>query len=154
MAIEIKRPPLDFETNVALGLDLPMNSTNGSGFEVNFLSIDQAVANVKNLMLTNHGERPMHPKFGLNLRGILFDNATEQLEATIRDEVDDNFSFWLPYIFINELIVDRPDDYPNKLIIQITISLVGNEIDTRSVQIALNTDDGSATGATVNSNTY
>ena len=137
MAIEIKKPILDTELNVAIGLDLPTNSKQGSLFEMNYLTLDQAVANAKNLLLTNHGERPMLPSFGCNLRGVLFDNATEDLLETIEDTIKENFQIWLPYIFINELVVDAPDLSPNRVNISLSIILVGNEFDTRSIQLEL-----------------
>ena len=33
---------------------------------------------VKNLILTNHYEKPFHPEIGSNLRGMLFENITPQ----------------------------------------------------------------------------
>ncbi len=137
MAIEIKKPILDTELNVAIGIDLPTNSKQGSLFQMNYLTLDQAVANAKNLLFTNHGERPMLPNFGCNLRNLLFENATEDLIETIDDTIRENFQIWLPYIFINELVVDAPDLSPNRVNISLSISLVGNKFDTRSIQLQL-----------------
>ncbi len=139
MAIEIKKPVLDSELNVAIGVDLPMNSKQGSLFQLNYLTIDQMVANAKNLLFTNHGERPMLPTFGCNLRNMLFQNATEELTMDIEDTIRENFQIWLPYIFINELIVDAPNLSPNRININMSISLIGNKFDTRSIQFELNT---------------
>ena len=137
MAIEIKKPILDSELNVAIGIDLPTSSKQGSLFQLNYLTIDQMVANAKNLLLTNHGERPMLPNFGCNLRGVLFENATEELVEVIEDTIRENFQIWLPYIFINELVVDTPELSPNRINIKMSISLVGNQFDTRSIQLEL-----------------
>jgi phage baseplate assembly protein W len=137
MAIEIKKPVLDSELDVAIGIDLPTNSKYGSLFQLNYLTIDQAVANAKNLLLTNHGERPMLPDFGCNLRGVLFENATEDLIEEIEDTIRENFQIWLPYIFINELLVEAPNTFPNRVDIKLSISLVGNQFDTRSIQFQL-----------------
>lgn len=137
MAIEIKKPVLDSELNVAIGIDLPTNSKQGALFQLNYLTIDQMVANAKNLLLTNHGERPMLPTFGCNLRNVLFENATDDLVVLIEDTIRENFEIWLPYIFINELIVDAPDLSPNRINIKMSISLVGNQFDTRSIQLEL-----------------
>ena len=52
----------------AIGLTLPFNTENGSMFGLNFLSIDQAISNVKNLILTRKGERINHPEFGTDLQ--------------------------------------------------------------------------------------
>ncbi len=135
MAVEIRRPVLDTLIDVAIGLDLPTNAPYGSLFKMNYLTIDQAVANAKNLLFTNHGERPMLPTFGCNLRRLLFENATEELFSELEDSIRDNFQIWLPYIFINELVIDAPDLSPNRVNINLTISLVGNQIDTRSIQL-------------------
>lgn len=137
MAIEIRKPVLDSLVDVAIGLDLPTNSAYGSLFKLNYLTIDQAVANAKNLLYTNHGERPMLPTFGCNLRRTLFENATEEFFLELEDTIRDNFQIWLPYIFINELIIDAPDLSPNRVNISLTISLAGNQFDTRSIQLEL-----------------
>ncbi|MSW51811.1 MAG: hypothetical protein F2817_13110, partial [Actinobacteria bacterium] len=55
MAVEIKINPIDFEPDVALGIDLPMINGAGAAFKLNYMSIDQAVANAKNLILTDKG---------------------------------------------------------------------------------------------------
>ena len=138
MAVEIQRPLLDTEPDVAIGLDLPTNSNQGSLFKMNYLTIDQAAANAKNLLYTNHGERPMHPRFGCNLRRQLFENITEDLIDTIGTTIQENFQIWLPYIFINELLVEESELYSNRINIRLTISLQGNQIDTRSITLEVN----------------
>ena len=40
---------------------------------------------IKNLMLTNHFEKPFQPKFGANLRALLFDLADEEAEEDIEE---------------------------------------------------------------------
>ena len=40
MAIEIKQPALDFENDVAIGIDLPMGSFAGSQFQLNYTTIN------------------------------------------------------------------------------------------------------------------
>ena len=141
MAIEINKPALDFETDVAIGIDLPMNGRAGSTFQLNYASIDQAVANAKNLLLTNHGERPMRPNFGCNLRGVLFDNATDEFIEEVEETIRDNFQVQLPYINIQNLTVSRSDTNPNLIGITLKINLVGNEFDTRQIDVILENDN-------------
>ena len=136
MAIEVRINPLDFEDDVAIGIDLPLVGSTGATFQLNYLSIDQAIANAKNLLLTNKGERVMQPEFGCDLRRVVFDNITEELTLKIDTTIRRAFSYWLPYIFINELMVDPSEDQ-NKVNIILTISLAGNEIDTRSIQLEI-----------------
>ena len=137
MAIEIKINPIDFEPDVAVGIDLPMMAGAGATFKLNYTTLDQAVANAKNLLLTNWGERIMQPKFGCNIRNILFENLTEELTLTVTTRIKQNFDYWLPYIFINKLDV-IPNEDQNRLYIGLTISLEGNTFDTRSIQVEIN----------------
>lgn len=146
MAIEIQKPALDFEPDVAIGIDLPMGSFVGSRFTVNYLTIDQAVANAKNLLLTNHGERPMRPTFGCNLRNELFNNVSEVLTEDIEETIQENFARWLPYIEISELSVLQSETNPNQINITLTIYLKGNEFDTRQIDIPIVGGDTGAIG--------
>ena len=139
MAVEIKIHPLDFEPDVAIGIDLPMMAGAGAAFKLNYTTLDQAVANAKNLLLTNRGERIMQPDFGCDLRNTLFENITEDLFVILEDRIKSNFDYWLPYIFINELLI-VPGEDQNRIYITLTISLEGNKFDTRSIQLELNNE--------------
>lgn len=136
MAIEIKVHPLDFEPNVAIGIDLPMMAGAGAAFKLNYTTLDQAVANAKNLLLTNKGERIMQPEFGCDLQNYIFENITEQTVTDIENTIRSSFEYWLPYIFINELLV-VPNEDSNRINITLSISLEGNKFDTRSIQLEI-----------------
>ena len=139
MAIEIKIHPLDFEPDVAIGIDLPMIAGVGAAFKLNYTTLDQAVSNAKNLLLTNKGERIMQPDFGCDLRASLFQNITDELVVQIDQTIRESFNYWLPYIFINELlVVPYPD--ANRIDLTLTISLEGNKFDTRSIQLEILTN--------------
>lgn len=135
MAVEIRIHPLDFEQDVAIGIDLPMIA-GGAAFKSNYTTLDQATANAKNLLLTNKGERIMQPDFGCDLNKSLFENITEDLTILVQDIIKSSFNYWLPYIFINELSVTPKED-ENKIFIKLVISLEGNKFDTRSIQLEL-----------------
>ncbi|NDA10574.1 MAG: hypothetical protein EBZ07_06990 [Verrucomicrobia bacterium] len=136
MAEEIKLNPLDFEPDVAIGIDLPLNTSKGGSFKLNYLSIDQAVANSKNLLLTDRGERIMQPTFGCDLRRSLFENLTTTLIESLDAKIRSSFDYWLPYININELVL-TPNEDKNILTIKLVISLEGNQFDTRSIQLEI-----------------
>lgn len=134
MAIQIRIHPLDFQPDVAIGLDLPIMQSSGAGFKLNYTTLDQAVANAKNLLLTNKGERIMQPDFGCDLRNTVFENITDSLTLTIESVIKASFDYWLPYIFINDIQVIQYQDQ-NQITINLTISLEGNKFDTRSIQL-------------------
>jgi phage baseplate assembly protein W len=135
MAVEIKIHPLDFEPDVAIGIDLPMISS-GAAFKLNYTTLDQAAANAKNLLLTNKGERIMQPDFGCGLDKTLFENITDDLTMAVEDTIKSSFNYWLPYIFINELSV-TPSEDQNRIYVKLAISLEGNKFDTRSIQLEI-----------------
>lgn len=133
MPTDIVLNKLDVVTK-GIGVDLPFFEKQGSGIKVNYSTLDQAVANGKNLLLTNHGERVMLPTFGCNLYRMLFDNQTEFLIENTKATIQDQFNYWLPYIFINKLDVITDPDY-NTMYISMTISLKNNQFDTRSIEL-------------------
>jgi len=108
----------------------------GGLFQQTYFSIDQALANARNLLLTNKGERIMQPNLGCDLSNILFENITEDLVTSIESNIRSSFNYWLPYIFINELLV-TPNEDQNRINLKMTISLNNNATDTRSIQLEI-----------------
>jgi phage baseplate assembly protein W len=133
MAIEIRINPIDFDVDVAIGIDMPMIAS-GAAFKQTYTTLDQAVANAKNLLLTNRGERIMQPDFGCNISNTLFENITETITVELEQNIKSSFNYWLPYIFINELSVTSNQD-ENRIFINLKMSLEGNKFDTRSIQL-------------------
>jgi phage baseplate assembly protein W len=57
------------------------------------------------LLLTNHGERPIHYDFGANLRGIVFDQAPDASQRVV-DSVSVAMEKWMPFVKIDSIIVE------------------------------------------------
>ena len=135
MAIRIN--PIDLNPDIAIGIAVPLMQEVGAIFNLNYLTIDQAYSNAKNLLLTEKGERIMQPNFGCSLRSLLFENLTTETQTLTETNITENFKFWLPYININRLNVTTK---PNEHILQIdmVISLTNNKIDTRSINVTIN----------------
>ena len=74
--------------------------------------MDQAISNLKNLLLTMRGERYIVPNFGTNLVQALFQPATPELKEFIINDITSAIAFWLPYIVIIELTVNTFEDDP------------------------------------------
>ena len=69
-----------------LDLDFGLNSVTK---DVNKLTDAEAVKrSVRNLINTNHYERPFHPEIGSNLRAMLFENITPQMTHAISKQID------------------------------------------------------------------
>ena len=89
----------DQDGNIPIGIQLPFNGQSGL-FTSTFTSIDQAISNLKNLLLTNKGERVMQPAFGTDLSRILFEPNTSELKAMVDNAITEPVNYWLPYINI------------------------------------------------------
>ena len=69
-----------------LDLDFGRNTVTN---DVNKLTDVEAVKrSVRNLINTNHYERPFHPEIGSNLRAMLFENITPQMTHAISKQID------------------------------------------------------------------
>ncbi len=137
MAYIIQVNPVDLQRNIALGIDLPMIGEQGSTFKQNYYSMDQAIANAKNLLLTEPGERVMLPTFGAGLKRALFEQLTAEALLALEARIKTTFRTFLPYIFIQKLEL-TPDNDANTLYIRLDISLSESGIDTRSILLEVN----------------
>jgi len=69
-----------------LDLDFSVNSATK---DIQKLSDVEAVKrSVRNLINTNHYERPFHPEIGSNLRAMLFENITPQMTHALSKQID------------------------------------------------------------------
>lgn len=98
--------PIDLEPDVAVGIMLPMTDTNGTLFKLSYTTQEQAVSNLKNLLLTIRGERPMQPIFGTTIQRSLFQQITPSLIENIDQSVRTAIEFWLPYIILDDLEIE------------------------------------------------
>tara|TARA_B110000902_G_scaffold213017_1_gene244341 strand:- start:6 stop:446 length:441 start_codon:yes stop_codon:yes gene_type:complete len=65
---------------------------------------------VKNLMLTNHFEKPFQPRFGANLRDLLFDLADDDAEEDIEERCINAINVFEPRAqALNITAIARPD---------------------------------------------
>jgi phage baseplate assembly protein W len=66
----------------------------------------EAVKNaVRNLLLTNRGERLMNPDKGASLSQFLFEHVSPITATSIRDQIENTLESWEPRIKINEVLV-------------------------------------------------
>lgn len=101
--------PIDFDKNVAVGVKLPFGKPNGL-FTQSFTTEEQAVSNLKNLLLTRKGERPFQPLFGSDVYSQLFENIDLNLNERISETLSEDIKFWLPYIVIDNIGIETNPD--------------------------------------------
>ena len=106
---------IDTETDVAVGIKLPMDRADGGLFDLSYSTQEQAISNLKNLLLTNIGERIMQPTFGTAIQKYLFQPIQTIEFSNIRQAVVSAIQFWLPYIIVKECVVEgyNPNGFVN-----------------------------------------
>ena len=84
-------------TRTKLYKDIDLTFANKPSGEI-FKKQDAAAVKqaVKNLLLTNYFEKPFQPKFGGNLRDMLFDLADEDAEEDIEERVKNAIAVFEP----------------------------------------------------------
>ena len=105
MSIEKRYNPIDLLPDVAVGVKLPFVGKDGRLFQLSYSTEEQAISNLKNLILTRRGERVLQPLFGTNLQDSLFEQNDNLLKESIETNIIEAVEFWLPYISIKELNV-------------------------------------------------
>tara|TARA_R110000796_G_scaffold76901_5_gene171796 strand:- start:211 stop:645 length:435 start_codon:yes stop_codon:yes gene_type:complete len=127
---EFKINPLDLKRNKAIGVMLPLGGS--PLFKLSYTTEEQGLSNLKNLILTRKGERPLQPLFGTDVYSLLFEQITPSLASDLDDSLRADIEFWLPYIVIDELIVNAEDDY-NRVNINLTVRVTENGANTNII---------------------
>jgi len=79
--------------------------------DINKLTAERAVVNsIKNLVSTNHYEKPFNPSFGSNLRRLLFENADKFTASLIEREIAEVIRNYEPRATVNNVIVSPTVD--------------------------------------------
>ena len=95
----------DRDENVFIGIDLPFRKSDGNSgwFESTSTTFKAVRNNIKSLLLTEKGQRIMQPSLGLNLKKYLFEQMTDDLIISIENDIQQTFSFWLPFVLIQNI---------------------------------------------------
>lgn len=80
--------------------------------DINTHNNEYAVINsVKNLVLTNHYERPFQPEIGSNIRKLLFENVDSITAARIEREIEETIENFEPRARISKItVLASPDE--------------------------------------------
>lgn len=124
-----------------IGFMLPYTVSSGSVgyFEMTRDELSAVASNIKSLLVTNWGERPMHRDMGCNLIEFIFEpQRSDELRSMIADRIMSQLSRWLPFVSIKTLNVmlsgDSPSVPENSISVFIQFSLNGRQ-DTASVGV-------------------
>jgi len=136
----------DQDSRVSVGIDFPFNRTAGGNglFKTTETTIDAIKANIQLLLQTNQGERLFQPNLGVNLRQLLFEQMTEDLQIQIENNIVDVFERWLPFVNLTNINIERKNDVSQTNInIEFNIRRAPNSLE--SVQVTFDGVGGTTT---------
>jgi len=130
-------------TQIPYGIKTPLElgDLGESIFAMNYSISDQLADNLRNLVLTNWGERLGQYHFGANLRPLLTEYSTQvnfdnQAINRIRTAVER----WMPFVQLGtfESVIDRTENKNTAVIkLNITYSIPAIDEQDRAIQIVL-----------------
>ena len=91
---------VDRDEDVFIGLDIPLHRGNdGNGnFAATSTTLEAVKVNIRNLLQTELGERPMQPDFGVGLKNLLFENLENADE--IKPEIEAQLEVYVPDVAV------------------------------------------------------
>ena len=101
------------------------------------LKNETAIArSLRNLVLTERGERPFAPNLGCGVNALLFDNMDSVTASVVRDEIIQVIDNYEPRVSLIDVKVDADTD-GNELFITIQYQVIGAEIRPQELTFAL-----------------
>lgn len=100
---------LDLQPDVAIGVMLPFGKPKGL-FQLSYTTEQQAVSNLKSLLLTRKGERLFQPNFGSDVYSLMFENINSDLSSQLDESLREDIEYWLPYIIIDDINIEVIED--------------------------------------------
>lgn len=135
MGYQIQLVNKQLETpDIVLGVDGVFSNDNV--FKPLYSTMDQAVANLKSLLLTRKGERYEQVTYGTNLLNRLFEPIYQELKTDIQDDIFSAINYWLPYLTVETLeILTNEDDPTLEHTIKITLSVSISGFETKTITL-------------------
>lgn len=133
--VEISVPPIGIRTPMQL-------DETGSGLLLmNYGNVEQIADNLRNLLMTNHGERLGLYRFGANLRPLTTDySSREDFDGEAINRIRNAVSTWMPYIELEdfESNFDRYNNVSTAIInIRITYNIPSINAFNQKIQVNL-----------------
>ena len=131
--------PID-EDDRFVGILLPMSNSGQGYFAPTKTTREAAFTNLKNLIMTMKGERPMQPEFGCDINKCIFDPIGEDINIRIDGAIRDAIDEWLPYIVVEDVIVNTTnadkDNNRIRITLKYSISLMAHSLEELTFESA------------------
>ena len=139
---------VEVSNTVTFGMKTPLTNMQGNTlFDMHTDAIDQIRDNMKNLLMTNHGERVGLYDYGANLYPLLFDMATiDDFEQEVTKRIMESITVYMPGITVDDVQILEMDRTEKTLInkksltklkVRVFFSLIALRATNLTVDIAL-----------------
>jgi hypothetical protein len=125
VAIVLEKKFVIDEQDKSVGITLPLRKGNNGYFDVSYTTKEQIKTNIKALLLTNKGERLMEPDFGADLKRVLFEPITDDLDNILETKITDAINMWMPYVNVESIVYDTSNSLKdmNRIDLELKYSL-------------------------------
>ena len=125
----------DLNPDTYIGLSFPLGFAGNRLFNRTKTLAQQAEHNLRNLLLTNLGERPMQPEFGSRLMEVIFETEPT---AMVEEVINEAVVKWLPYISITDISSNFDNTNPHMFNVSISFSVSSSPGATNQVVLDFN----------------
>jgi phage baseplate assembly protein W len=110
-----------------LTISFPLkDSSLGYLFNTEQVTSKAIQANLLLLLTTEVGTRWYLPQYGCDLRPILFEQNSDNIEGDIKNIITASVNKFMPEITINEIKYESPDDEPNAKYVNVLYTYSSN----------------------------
>jgi len=99
---------------------LPFRRDADNGFALTQTMLDVIKQNLKNLVLTNPGERIMMPEFGVGIKTFLFELNNSNTQGAIQSAIVTQAKKYMPFINV-ENVIFNVDEFNAPESLQVTL---------------------------------
>ena len=123
MAYQLEKSFVIDTQDKSVGLSLPIGGANNGYFAVNYTTKNQIKSNLKNLILTEPGERVGNPNFGTPLRKFIFEPYVNGIfENKIEEAITNAINTYLPYVSILDIVFDNSNENKDKHVVSLQLN--------------------------------
>lgn len=114
--------PIRAREAVYSDIDLSFDAHPNTGDVAKKIDIQAVKQSVRNILLTNKGEKPFDPNFGGGLRSFLFENFNVISVAALKTKIRIAIENYEPRVNITSIeVFDQPDNNAIRVIVDFTI---------------------------------
>jgi len=113
-----------------LSVKLPLSFDEEGGYTLNRTYSEISEQNLKNLLLTNPGERVMDSNFGVGLKTYLFEQNIDSTYDSLRSDIYEQVQKYLPFLEIDDVSIERNEEKGNTMSVKIFYTIVPLAVQT------------------------